>query len=130
MWPNLHFPADLVIFTGGILNGKLYFLCSVNLQWWHHQYLSKKSELNSFHLPILLSTETYSELSRTPTMDFFGFRRCSQKFGKIHRKTTVSETLAQLFFAHFAKFLHLICNAKFEFSWFHNTKLVIRDFNF
>ena len=77
MWPNPHFPADLVTFTGGILNGKLHFLCSVNLQWWHHQYLSKKSELNSFHLPTLLSTETYLEPSRAPTMDFFGFRRFS-----------------------------------------------------
>ena len=22
---------------------------------------------------------------------------------------------------------HLFCNVEFEFSWFHNTKLVIRD---
>ena len=28
MWPNPQFPADLVTFTGEILNGKLYFLCS------------------------------------------------------------------------------------------------------
>ena len=32
MWPNPLFPADLVTFTEEILNGKLYFLCSVN-QW-------------------------------------------------------------------------------------------------
>ena len=29
MWPNTHFPADLVILTEEILNGKLNFLCSV-----------------------------------------------------------------------------------------------------
>ena len=29
MWPNPQFPADLVIFTEEILNGKLHFLCSV-----------------------------------------------------------------------------------------------------
>ena len=29
MWPNLQFLADLVTFTGEILNGKLHFLCSV-----------------------------------------------------------------------------------------------------
>ena len=31
MWPNTQFPADLVTFTEEILNGKLYFLCSVNV---------------------------------------------------------------------------------------------------
>ena len=30
MLPNPQFPADLVIFTEEILNGKLHFLCSVN----------------------------------------------------------------------------------------------------
>ena len=30
MWPNLQFPADLVTFTEGILNGKLHFLRSVS----------------------------------------------------------------------------------------------------
>ena len=29
MWPNPQFPADLVTFTGQILNGKLHFLCIV-----------------------------------------------------------------------------------------------------
>ena len=29
MWLNPQFPADLVTFTEDILNGKLYFLCSV-----------------------------------------------------------------------------------------------------
>ena len=29
MSPNPQFPADLVTFTEEILNGKLYFLCSV-----------------------------------------------------------------------------------------------------
>ena len=28
MRPNPHFPADLVTYTEGILNGKLLFLCS------------------------------------------------------------------------------------------------------
>ena len=28
MWPNPQESADLVTFTGEILNGKLYFLCS------------------------------------------------------------------------------------------------------
>ena len=31
MWLNPKFPADLAIFTEEILNGKLHFLCSVNL---------------------------------------------------------------------------------------------------
>ena len=30
MWPNSQFPADLVTFTGEILNAKLYFLCNVS----------------------------------------------------------------------------------------------------
>ena len=30
MWLNPRFPADLVTFTEEILNGKLYFLCSVS----------------------------------------------------------------------------------------------------
>ena len=30
MRPNPQFPADLVTFTGEILNGKLHFLCSAN----------------------------------------------------------------------------------------------------
>ena len=29
MWPNPQFPADLVTFTEEVLNGKLYFMCSV-----------------------------------------------------------------------------------------------------
>ena len=29
MWPNPDFPADLVTFTGEILNWKFHFLCSV-----------------------------------------------------------------------------------------------------
>ena len=29
MWPNPQFSADLVTFTGEILNGKLLFLCDV-----------------------------------------------------------------------------------------------------
>ena len=28
MWPNLHFPADLVTFSEEMLNGKLHFLWS------------------------------------------------------------------------------------------------------
>ena len=28
MWPNPHFPADLVTLTEEILNGKLHFWCS------------------------------------------------------------------------------------------------------
>ena len=42
MWPNRHFPADLVTFTEKILNGKLHFLCSgydnvlllYQFSWW------------------------------------------------------------------------------------------------
>ena len=33
MWPNLHFPADLITFTEEILKGKLHFLCSDNLEF-------------------------------------------------------------------------------------------------
>ena len=32
MWPNTQETADLVTFTEEMLNGKLYFLCSVSLQ--------------------------------------------------------------------------------------------------
>ena len=28
MWPNPELPADLIIFTEEIVNGKLHFLCS------------------------------------------------------------------------------------------------------
>ena len=31
MWPNPQFPTDLVTFTEEIVNGKLHFLCSVNI---------------------------------------------------------------------------------------------------
>ena len=31
MWPNPQFPADLVTFTEEIINGKLHFLCIVNV---------------------------------------------------------------------------------------------------
>ena len=34
MWPNLQFPADLVIFTREILNGKLPFLCKMWCLHW------------------------------------------------------------------------------------------------
>ena len=30
MWPNPQLPADFVTFTGEILNGRLYFSCSVS----------------------------------------------------------------------------------------------------
>ena len=33
MWQNPHFPADLVIFSEEILNGKLQFSCSVCSQF-------------------------------------------------------------------------------------------------
>ena len=32
MWPNLQYPADLVTFTKEILNEKLHFLCSEDLE--------------------------------------------------------------------------------------------------
>ena len=32
MWPNQHFPADLVTFTAEIFNGKLHF-CRVHILW-------------------------------------------------------------------------------------------------
>ena len=31
MWPNSHFPADVITFTEEILNGKLHFLCNIHL---------------------------------------------------------------------------------------------------
>ena len=31
MWPNPQETADLVTFTGEILSGKLYFLCSASI---------------------------------------------------------------------------------------------------
>ena len=31
MWPNLQFPADLIIFTREILNEQLHFLCTAKL---------------------------------------------------------------------------------------------------
>ena len=33
MSPNPQKTADLVTFTGEILNGKLHFLCSASMQW-------------------------------------------------------------------------------------------------
>ena len=39
MWPNPRETADLVTFTGEILNGKLHFLCSVN---WARRQVKKK----------------------------------------------------------------------------------------
>ena len=38
MWSNLQFPADLITFTGEILNGKLHFLYSVQ---WHSAIFSQ-----------------------------------------------------------------------------------------
>ena len=35
MWANPQFPADLVIYTEEILNGKLHFLCSVYVTGTH-----------------------------------------------------------------------------------------------
>ena len=34
MWPNPHFPADLVAFTKDILNGKLHYLCYLQTVFW------------------------------------------------------------------------------------------------
>ena len=34
MWPNPQFPADLVTFTGEILNSKRHFLCSEEWKLW------------------------------------------------------------------------------------------------
>ena len=35
MWPNLQETADFVTFTGDILNGKLHFLCSDFMMYFH-----------------------------------------------------------------------------------------------
>ena len=45
MWQNPQFPADLVTFTGEILNGKLHFLCSVYLLLGWNLFKFSKNEL-------------------------------------------------------------------------------------
>ena len=52
MWPNQQFPADLVIFTEEILNGKFKFLCSASVcyrYWkWNHWMtnIKEKASIN------------------------------------------------------------------------------------
>ena len=52
MWPSPQFPADLVTFTEEILNGTLFFLCSVD--YYHNE---KESQIynHMMHLPIALT---------------------------------------------------------------------------
>ena len=57
MWPNAQFPTDLVTFTEEILNGKLYFLCSVFLHGCH--YVNKrKGNINPFSPSVEFHIET------------------------------------------------------------------------
>ena len=45
MWPNLQFPANLVIFTEEILNGKLHFLGSDSYLYQRLTPNTKKSDI-------------------------------------------------------------------------------------
>ena len=44
MWPNPRETADLVTFTGVILNGKLHFLCSVSFSFLTDKVLKEFNE--------------------------------------------------------------------------------------
>ena len=60
MWPDPQFPADLVTFSGEILNGKLHFLCSgvaeklrAKIRWKGSKYVSaKQNTIVSLHKKI------------------------------------------------------------------------------
>ena len=44
MWPNPHFPADMVTFIEEILNGKLDFLCSDKVDNLNVNYLQNPAK--------------------------------------------------------------------------------------
>ena len=50
MWPNPQFPADLVTFTGEILNWEIYLLCSVAVK------SDETSHRSSFHVLLYLDS--------------------------------------------------------------------------
>ena len=64
MLPNLHFPADLVIFTEEIINVKLHFLCngefSLHL---HHHVVSSETRLFVIYLYNVAEFEISLEIS-------------------------------------------------------------------
>ena len=57
MWPNPHFPADLVIITEEILNGKLHFLCSVSCRNRPLEFCTIFKYLENFTLLLILSKD-------------------------------------------------------------------------
>ena len=51
MWPNPHFPADLVTFAEKILNGKLHFLCSIRVN--NSKFIGiQKAKFSGYHFHI------------------------------------------------------------------------------
>ena len=63
MWPNPQFPADLIIFTEEILNGKLRFLYSVyseHCQISEMECFAKK--INSFTLLIISAKQSILDI--------------------------------------------------------------------
>ena len=62
MWTNLQFPADLVIFTEEILNGKIHFLYSVkDLSFCKLLIVIKSSRRKVFVLIFIISSITISK---------------------------------------------------------------------
>ena len=62
MWPYPQETADLVTFTEEILNGKLYFLCSV---YWEYSWPKKYFVQTTFHnnlsrLLVILAVAQYT----------------------------------------------------------------------
>ena len=63
MWPNPHFPTDLVTFIEEILNGKLHFLCSVRYGRVLTLFLQEKRD----NLPLpLMSCESWMFMKENP----------------------------------------------------------------
>ena len=109
MWPNPQFPADLVTFTEKMLNGKLFFLCSVGIlftlskslkliRFRKHCWLEKNSP-KSFPLKISLVNVNKSE----KTAVFITFTKEILK-GKFHFLCGDTEQNMPIFYHEFHSF--------------------------
>ena len=72
MWPNPQFPEDSVTFTEEILNGKFYFLCSVDTNSKNGVVKENQEDLPSSttsEQPLLLwrSTKNHNDLVDSAT---------------------------------------------------------------
>ena len=70
MWPNPQFPADYVIFTEEILNGKLHILCSDiwRLRW-----------VRDFKFGINFSSEKSINAAKYQVYSFYRFWAITEK---------------------------------------------------